>query len=374
MKHAIILSLLTLATPLLAQDAAVPKPAPEPADKPLVQLALLLDTSGSMGGMINQAKAQLWAIVNEFLSAKRDGQKPRLEVALYRYGSPSLGQENGYIKQLTPLTEDLDKVSEELFKLTTDGGDEYCGWVIRTAMDQLKWSTSNRDYKAVFIAGNEAFGQGPVDFRKVCKQAIEKGIIVNTIHCSGGEDSNWKDGAVLADGRFLRISTDQVDVEIETPLDDQIAKLSEELNGTYIAYGAGGAESARRQSAMDSSSRKLGVANATTRARTKASAYYSNAGWDLVDAKEQKAVDLATIKKEDLPAPMREMDAEQRKAYVEGKAKERTEIQKQIAELSVKRDAFVNEKQAELAGNDKTLGNQVQDTIKVQAVDLGFEF
>ncbi len=373
MKRTLILSLLALATPLLAEKA-LPKPAPPPAEKPLIQLALLLDTSGSMDGMINQAKAQLWAIVNEFLSAKRDGQKPRLEVALYRYGSPSLGQENGYIKQLTPLTEDLDKVSEELFKLTTDGGDEYCGWVIRTAMDQLKWSTSNRDYKAVFIAGNEAFSQGPVDFRKICKQAIEKGIIINTIHCSGGEDSHWKDGAVLADGRFLRISTDQVVVDVETPFDDQIAKLSEDLNGTYIAYGAGGAEAARRQEAMDSSSRKLGVANATTRARTKASAYYSNAGWDLVDAKEQKAVDLATIKKEDLPEPMREMDTEQRKVYVEGKAKERTALQTQIAELSVKRDAFVAEKQVELSGNDDTLGNQVRETVKGQAIELDFEF
>lgn len=370
MKQILILALLALRTPLLAEDAA-PKPQPE---KPLVQLALLLDTSGSMDGMLSQAKAQLWAIVNEFLTVHRDGQKPRLEVALYRYGSPSLGQKSGYIKQLTPLTEDLDAVSEELFKLSTDGGDEYCGWAIQTAMKELKWSDSAKDYKAIFIAGNEPFSQGPVDFREVCKQTIGKGIMVNTIHCSGGGDEGWKDGAVLADGRFLRIETDQVVVDIETPFDAELAKLGQELNGTYVAYGAAGREASQRQAAMDSNSLSLGSGNFAKRARTKASGYYNNAGWDLVDAEAQDAIDLEKVKKEDLPEEMREMSIEERKAYVEEKARVRTGIQRKIAELSTQRDAFVAGKQAELAGNTGTLGNQVQQTVRSQAVELGFSF
>ena len=100
---------------------------------PKIQIALLLDTSNSMDGLINQAKSQLWKIVNEFVTAKRDGQRPEFMVALYEYGNSRLEREEGYIRRVLPLTTDLDKVSEQLFALTTNGGQEYCGQVIEVA-------------------------------------------------------------------------------------------------------------------------------------------------------------------------------------------------------------------------------------------------
>src|SRR5437870_3100162 len=123
------------------------------AKSPRVQIALLLDTSNSMDGLIEQAKSQLWRIVNEFINAKQNGQRPRLQVALYEYGNNGLSASSGYIRQVQPLTEDLDKISEELFKLKTNGGEEYCGWVIKVAIESLAWSKSSHDFKAVFIAG-----------------------------------------------------------------------------------------------------------------------------------------------------------------------------------------------------------------------------
>src|SRR6185369_4975439 len=152
---------------------------------PLVQIAVLLDTSGSMEGLIEQAKGQLWKIVNEFLKAKQDGQTPEVQVALYEYGKSSLSPKSGWIRQIQPLTTDLDKISEELFALKTNGVDEYCGWVIKRAVDDLDWSPSADVYKVIFIAGNEPFTQGPVNYAESCKAAITKGIIVNTIHCGG---------------------------------------------------------------------------------------------------------------------------------------------------------------------------------------------
>ena len=152
-------------------------------NKPLIQMAILLDTSGSMSGLIEQAKTQLWSIVNEFAMAKRDGKVPVVQVALYEYGKSSLPAKENYLRMILPLTTDLDKVSAELFVLRTNGGDEYCGTVIKAATEGLKWSESNKDLKVIFIAGNEPFTQGKVDYRKSCKAAISKGIIVNTIHC-----------------------------------------------------------------------------------------------------------------------------------------------------------------------------------------------
>ncbi len=136
--------------------------------KPRVQMAILLDTSGSMSGLIDQARTELWAIVNEFITAKRDGQAPELRVALYEYGKSSLPASEGYIRMIVPLTMDLDKISEELFALKTNGGSEYCGWVIKEATAALQWSGAPEDLKVIFIAGNEPFTQGKVKYQKAC--------------------------------------------------------------------------------------------------------------------------------------------------------------------------------------------------------------
>ena len=115
--------------------------------------------------------------------------------------------------------------------------------MIREATEKLAWSKVADDLKVIFIAGNEPFTQGPVDYREVCKAAIAKGIIVNTIHCGSeqeGIDGKWKDGAVLADGRHLNINHNQQIVHIPAPQDREIADLGLKLNETYIPFGAEG--------------------------------------------------------------------------------------------------------------------------------------
>lgn len=128
--------------------AKKPQPAPETVDpspkEALVQIAILLDTSNSMDGLIEQAKSQLWKIVNEFNDARQDDKVPVVQVALYEYGNNGLSVASNYIRQILPFTRDLDSVSEQLFKLTTNGGDEYCGAVIRHALDSLDWKPSSK--------------------------------------------------------------------------------------------------------------------------------------------------------------------------------------------------------------------------------------
>lgn len=46
-----------------------------------IQLAILLDTSSSMDGLIDQAKSQLWKIVNELAVSKKNGKSIELFVA-----------------------------------------------------------------------------------------------------------------------------------------------------------------------------------------------------------------------------------------------------------------------------------------------------
>ena len=175
--------------------------APPPAKDQSIQLALLLDTSNSMDGLIDQAKSQLWKIVNELAAAKcADGKKPNIKIALYEYGNDGLPSSEGYIRLVSGLTDDLDVISEKLFALSTNGGNEYCGHVINTSLKQLEWSTSANDLKMIFIAGNEPFTQGSVSYRTASAFAREKGVVVNTIFCGPFEDgisTSWKDGMSL---------------------------------------------------------------------------------------------------------------------------------------------------------------------------------
>ena len=346
-------------------------------NKPLVQMAILLDTSGSMSGLIDQARAELWAIVNEFIFARRGGLAPEVQVALYEYGKSSLSQKGGYIRQIVRFTTDLDKVSEELFALKTNGGSEYCGWVIQEATAKLEWSDSPDDLKVIFIAGNEPFTQGPVDYRKSCKAAIGRNIIVNTIHCGSqgaGLSGKWKDGAVLADGKYLNIDQNRQIVHIAAPQDKEITELSVKLNETYVAYGVAGSRNYARQREQDRSNLSLSVEASIQRSVAKSSANYRNEHWDLVDAYAEDSDKLMELKEEELPENMRKMGEKERKVYVEGKQKERVEIQKKIQELNEQRKKYVAAEMKKQQQGGKTLGSAVIQAIREQAKKKNFKF
>ena len=188
--------------------------------RPLVQIALLLDTSGSMDGLLEQAKVQLWDIVNELGAYRRGGKHPLLEVALYEYGNDGISKWSGHIRQVTPLTSDLDRVSAELFQLRTNGGQEYCGMAIGTAMEGLNWSTRPDALRLLYIAGNEPFTQGPIPFRTAIQAAEAKDVVVNTIYCGSSghpEATSWMRGAELADGSFMAIDHNRRVVDVRTP-------------------------------------------------------------------------------------------------------------------------------------------------------------
>jgi len=307
-----------------------------------------------MSGLINQARTQLWKIVNELAKLELAGKTPTLEVALYEYGKSSLPAADGYMRRIVPLTDDLDKVSEELFKLTTNGGSEYCGQVIDLATRELQWSQSEKDLKCIFIAGNEPFTQGPVDYQQACRKAAETGITVSTIFCGNHEEgirTQWEHGAKLADGAYCSIDHDRAVATINTPQDKELAKLSAELSDTYVPFGQEEKrrEAAERQKAQDANAAKAAVAAAAARATFKASGLYRAGDWDLVDALKDGKVKLEEVAPEQLPEPMREMTVAERKAHLEKLAEKRAKIQTEIKELTAARDKYVAKEQARMA-------------------------
>jgi hypothetical protein len=365
---------------LFAKSDSVPPDAPQPVEgQAKVQLAILLDTSSSMSGLIDQAKTQLWQIVNTFIAAKQNGKTPFVEVALYEYGHSGLDGKNHFIRQIEPLTRDLDKVSDHLFKLSTNGGQEYCGAVIRRALDDLAWDASPGVYKAIFVAGNEPFTQGPIDASDACRAAIAKGVIVNTIHCGAeqvGVDTGWKSGALLADGKFLIIDQNKAVVHVDAPQDPEIVKLNDALNATYISYGARAAEGKALQVSQDANAlANASAGSAVSRIASKASVNYCNGSWDLVDACAQKEFDLAKVADSELPPELKGKTLDEKQQWIEQKKSERGAIQKQILDLNKQREAYVAEKRKEKNGTSgDTLDAVVTKAVRDQAEVKGFAF
>lgn len=373
-NHLLITGFLAV-LPLHAKVAPQVDPAPPQAK---VQIALLLDTSNSMDGLIDQARTQLWKVVNTFVDARRDGAVPFVEVALYEYGNNSLHVANNYIRQVEPLTRDLDELSRELFALKTHGGEEYSGAVIQRALADLSWDPSEKTYKAIFIAGNEPFTQGPVDPRQACKDALGKRIVVNTIHCGtrdAGIAGSWHDGAALAEGKFMIIDQDKAVAHIDAPQDKAISDLSQQLNKTYLGYGKDWAESAEKQTRADTDAANNARAGAhVSRGVTKASANYSNGSWDLVDAMREKKIDPAKLPADELPAELRGVAPEARAAVIQRAARSRADIQSQIMDLNKQREAHVAAELEKQAGGSKTLDEAIVETTRSQASALGYSF
>ncbi len=374
-------ALILLSSGLFLQPSRAEDKIQSPVKSPpVIELAILLDTSGSMQGLINQARTQLWTIVNELATAKQNGQVPVMKVALYEYGKSSLPASEGYLRQIMPLTENLDQLSEELFALQTNGGEEYCGQVIQAAMNGLKWSDGSDCLKMIFIAGNEGFDQGKVDFKVVCPAAIQKGITVNTIFCGPeqtGIQTGWKEGALLADGSYLSINQGVEIVIPQTPYDQKLNELSRGINKTYLFYGTEKeqVQASSSQSAADSLSSEAAPASGAERAAFKGSGRYRAKG-DLVEAIAGKKIKLEELKTEELPTELKKLSQAEQAAYIEKLQKARTEIQLQIQDLTKKRNLFLAEemKKQKNEGKVNTFDKAVIKVLRSQAQKKNFQF
>lgn len=366
----IICVLFVFAKPIVANNEASPI---NKAPVPKIQVAILLDVSNSMDGLIDQAKAQLWNMVSVMGKAECNTGKPDIEIALYEYGRSSNDAKAGYVKQVSPFTHDLDQLSQSLFNLTTNGGDEYCGQVILTSIQDLQWDTSAANYKVIFIAGNEDFLQGSVSFTEACRAASNKGVIVNTIYCGDkltGIREHWNLGTECGNGSFTVIDQNTKVEDIATPYDSTLFVLNTKLNGTYISYGYEGDKKMQRQAEVDNKNYAMSKSVAAKRVAVKGFAKtYKNESWDLVDATAQDSTVISKIEMKTLPAEFKDKSKAEVSKIVQQKAKERADIQKQIAQLSTQRQAFVvkeKQKEARLSAT-ATLESEIEKIIRQQA-------
>ncbi|WP_299150920.1 VWA domain-containing protein [uncultured Dokdonia sp.] len=349
-----------------AETSSLHISTPKP-DTNTIKVALLLDTSNSMDGLIDQARAQLWELVNELALAKcGNDSQPDLKIALYEYGNDRLNAREGYIRMVSAFSTDLDEISKNLFSLTTNGGNEYCGNVIQTSLNQLDWGKNANDLNLIFIAGNEPFDQGPITYESAASNACGKDVTINTIFCGDynqGVKTHWKDGAALTKGDYIAINSDRTTVHIPSPYDDEILHKNAALNKTYVGYGNLASSKMALQSSQDTNAEAYGSANAVKRAVSKSSRLYKNSSWDLVDALDDNEEIVEELEVSELPKELKGKNENEIKAYIAQKKKERKKIQEEIATLNKKRQSYVA---AKTDKKDNELRNALIEAIKKQ--------
>lgn len=350
---------------------APPCPAPR---GPGIDLVLLLDASSSMDGLIDQAKQQLWSVVCDLDCTSRGGERPVLRVAVYMYGNDYLSPRGGYIRQLVPLTTDLDAVSQALFSIRTQGGTEHCGQAIERATFELDWARHPDSYRTIFIAGNEAFTQGPVHFQEAIDAAKHRGVVVNTVHCGDertGYDDFWNRAAHFGGGTFFNINHQRAVPRVHCPQDDELVHLNGRLNDTYLWYGddehrRGYAGNQRRQ---DANAAGFGPGVLAGRAAAKASDAYRAVGRDLVDSLRDDPGLLDRLPRDQLPEQLRSLDRQQQRDFVRRMGDERSRVQSEIERLSRQRERFLHD-----SGHDSadTFGDAMRRTVRDQVRAAGF--
>jgi Mg-chelatase subunit ChlD len=370
-------TMLGLTVPASAADDN-PKPeakAPEKkeAKAPQVEVVFCLDTTGSMGGLIEGAKQKIWAIANQIAGGK---PAPQLKIGLVAY--KDRGDE--YVTKVFELTDDLDAIHGHLKTLSAAGGGdepESVNQALHDAVHKIKWSDDTRALKIIFLVGDappHMDYKDDVKYPETCQVACKKGIIINTIQCGASPTcaTAWKDICVKAEGSYVQIAQDGGVVAIATPFDKDLAKLNAEVSKTALVYGD-------REKQLRGAARK-NEAEALTKAAPAAAA--DRAGFiakggdgkgegrvaadDLIDSLRDGKVKLEEIKKDELPKELKDLSPEKRKEYVEKVQKQRTELNKQILELDKKRSEFIQKK---LAADKKTNGfdSQVLEILRKQA-------
>ena len=366
------------ANPLLIEADAETSPVIETTleQSRVINLAICLDTSGSMDGLIDAARAKLWEIVNDLALAE---PTPDLRVALLTFGNNGHDAENGWVEIQTDFTADLDLVSQRLFGMSTNGGEEYVGRVVHRAVNELTWHHSADALKIMIVAGNESADQDPaVSFRDACRAAISHDVMVNSIYCGNPADdlaAAWRDVAILADGKYATIDHNEETIVISTPFDADLTRLSSELNGTYLSYTPDGKAAQQNQWMQDSNAAELDDSVAAARAQTKCAGLYV-CNWDLVTQLEQDSeLDLSTVDRAQLPEAYRELSDKDLLARLHEMLAQRNTIRASMQELSTQRDAFVVAERARQATDGKAnFDFVIRQAIREQAQSRGFAY
>lgn len=343
--------------------------------KPTVDVAFVLDTTGSMGGLLEGAKRKIWSIATSVVDTNPDADI-RIGLVAYR----DIGDE--YVTRTFDLTTDIQDIYANLLELKARGGGDWPESVneaLDVAVNKLQWTKGDDARRIVFLVGDAPPHMDDAQdtkYPKTLAVAKQRDIVINAVLAGGARDTErvWQDIAQLGDGRFIPIPQDGGElVVIETPYDDDIIILQKDINGTVIPYGP-----QRLQKRVEEKTRQLSQVAAAAPSSASDMASYLNkrskmsseaitGDGDLVSAVASGRATLSGVKDEELPDSLRKLSPEQRKTELDSQTRRRKALNEKLAALVRKRDTFVAEKKRSAApAKVSSFDRAVEDTLKAQ--------
>ena len=356
--------------PLFAKTAAAPQ------SKSRIEVCFVLDTTGSMGGLIEGAKQKIWSIANEMISAQ-----PRPELKLGLIGYRDRGDE--YVLKSFNLTDDIDAIYGHLREFQAGGGGdspESVNEALAEAIHKMPWSSDNKVLKIIFLVGDAPphmdYPNGP-KYPDLCREAAKKDLIINTIQCGEMAETKpiWQEIAKLAEGSYVGISQSGNVAVISTPMDKELSRLNERIGATLIPYGD-------RKLQAEVHAKYAAAKSAPVSAMADRLTYNSKTGramqgrGELVDALNDNTLKLEEIDQKQLPSELQKLDRKELQERITKSREERADLQKQIGELSKKREAYIQSENKRLAAEGKgdAFDQKVTETLHAQAAKKGISY
>lgn len=363
-------AILGLSQPLFATNA------PTSQSKPRIEVCFVLDTTGSMGGLIEGAKQKIWSIANEMISAQ---PTPELKLGLIGYRDRG----DDYVVKSFSLTDDIDAVYGRLREFQAGGGGdapESVNEALAEAIHKMPWSSDKKVLKIIFLVGDAPphmdYPNGP-KYPDLCREAAKKDLIINTIQCGEMAETKpiWQEIAKLSEGSYVGISQSGNVAVISTPMDKELSRLNERIGATLIPYGDSKLQAeVHAKYAIAASAPVAAMADRLT--------YNSKTGramqgrGELVDALNEKTIKLEEIDQKQLPAEFQKLDRTDLQKRITKARDERADLQKQIVDLSKKREAYIQTENKRLAAEGKgdAFDQKVTETLHAQAAKKGISY
>jgi Mg-chelatase subunit ChlD len=349
------------------------------SENPKVDVVFVLDTTGSMGGLIQTAKEKIWSIATTMASAQ---QTPEIRIGLVAYRDRG----DSYVTRTVDLSDDLDSIYAALMDFEAGGGGdspESVNEALYSAVHNMSWSQQDQAYQVIFLVGDAPphMDYNEVRYPEIIASALDKGIVINTIQCGDMPSAiaPWTQIASLGNGNFFQVEQAGGAVAYTTPFDEEIAELSAKLDDTRLYYGTEEVKEKMRgkvaatdklhESASVASRARRGAFNASVGGRT--NLLGEN---ELVAAIESGTVDLNKLEEDALPEALKPMAPAEQSAFVAKLADERADLQRQIRDLSLDRDGYLAKKVDEAGGLADSLDQKLYDAVKEQAGEAGLEY
>ncbi len=357
-----------------------PQTEPTANIRPKIEAVFVLDTTGSMGGLIKAAKEKIWSIATTMAAAQN---APEIKIGLVAYRD----RRDAYVTRVVDLSDDLDSVNATLMEFQAAGGGdgpESVNQALYDAIHKITWSQDPQAYKVVFLVGDAPPHMDYLDDVKyplTLSVAKKKGIVVNTIQAGSLRQTTgkWQQIAQLGDGRYFQVEHAGDAVAIATPFDRKLAELSAKLDATRLYYGS--AEEKMKQRAKIAATDKLHTSSSIESRARRATFNLSKSGeanrlgkGDLIDDVDNGRVELSSVESAKLPAAMQAMAPEELEAEVKMKAEQRKDLERQIRAQSKQRSTYLKETVKKLGGAEDSLDHKIYSAIREQAASKGMRY